>query len=721
MGSNTLRAAPFARRPLHLALVSVLTLFSGIAGAVDATGNETADQPGKDKKEAALDTVTVTAERRTTDIQKTAVAVSAVGESQLQERQVHTLADLAGQAAGLTLPSPYINQQYVFIRGIGNSRPAGNPSVGVYLDDVYVARQFGNAYSNLPDIERVEILRGPQGTLYGQNTSSGAIKIISRDPSEQFTGSVEAGAGNYGTFESKGYFSGALIPEVLLGSLAVSSRRSDGYAHNYTLHKDVNGFDTDQVRGKLLFRPTDSLRFDLAIDEANDNSDNGVPSPLTPHLKDNRTLAAWDTRTDQKNGGVSFKITDQLNDHLTFKSISAFRRIKDGQPWDSDGRETYTFFKFYQDVNQRQSSQEFQLLGEYDRFDFVTGATYFHEHFDFDRLSALGAAPTWQVTRSRNEKESKGVFGQLHYKVTDAFGITGGLRYSREEHILDGDAYDSNANGDFLNQRFAFKDWNEKNSAVTPKLTLDYTFNPGLFTYFTWAKGETSGGWNPAPSNRLDLIERPIDPEEVTSYEWGIKTTAFNNRVQNNIALFYNNYENYQTNLSNPVFNGVPVVGAVLANADSAHTYGAELESSVQITPNWKTSFSASYLRATIDQFLPDDVSSLADYTGNQLPFAPRMTYNLNTVYDLSVPGGDLRLNGNVRRSSKFYTGVENTYETPAQTYVDLGAFYTPRGTPLTLFVTGKNLFDKTYETPSQYGYTYNSPRTWLAGARYDF
>lgn len=712
---RTSSVAPFSRNPLAVALIALLPLH----GAFAADGAAAVTSDGE--KKTALETVTVTAERRSSDVQKTAVAVSAVNESQLQERQIHSLADLAGQAAGLTLPSPYINQQYVFIRGIGNSRPAGNPSVGVYLDDVYVARQFGNAYSNLPDIERVEVLRGPQGTLYGQNTSSGAIKIISRDPGETFSGYVEGGLGNFGTRESKGYFSGPLIPGVLLGSLAVTSRESDGYAHNDFLHKDVNGFDTDQVRGKLLFKPSDTLRFDLSIDEARDHSDNGVPSPLSPHLSDNHTRAAWDTRTDQKNGGVSFKITDTLNDNLTLKSITAFRRIKDGQPWDSDGRETYTYFKFYQDVNQRQFSQEFQLLGEYDRFDFVTGATFFHEHFDFDRLSAIGAAPLWQLTKSRNEKENKGIFGQLHYKVTDALGVTGGLRYSREEHILDGEAYGSDASGAPVNRLFGFSGWKEDNTSVTPKFTVDYTFNPNLFTYFTWAKGETSGGWNPAPSNRIDLIERPIDPEEVTSYEWGLKTTAFDNRVQNNLALFYNDYDNYQTNLSNPVYNGVPVVGAVLANADSAHTYGAELESSVQITSNWKASFSASYLRTKIDQFLPDNVTSLADYTGHQLPFAPRMTYNFNTVYDIEVPGGDLRLNGNVRRSSKFYTGVENTYETPAQTYVDLGAFYTPKGTQLTLFVSGKNLLDKTYETPSQYGYTYNPPRTWLAGARYDF
>lgn len=712
MGRHPVIHAPFARQPLSLALACAMLL-----SATQVSANES-----EEARTNKLDTVTVTAERRSSDVQKTAVAVSAIGEGQLQERQVHSLADLAGQAAGLTLVSPYINQQYVFIRGIGNSRPAGNPSVAVYLDDVYVARQFGNAYANLPDLERVEVLRGPQGSLYGQNTSSGAIRLISKEPSEYFTGSAEAGLGNFGTFESKAYISGPLVPDVLLGSLALSSRRSDGYAYNYTLDKDVNGFDTNQARLKLQLRASDTLRFDLSIDEAYDRSDNAVGTPRqVPKLKKNRTLAAWDTRTDQKNGGISLKVTDELNDNLTFKSISAWRRIKDDQPWDFDARETYSIFKFQQDINQRQFSQEFQLLGEYDRFDFVTGATFFREQFDFDRLNAFGAAPTWMYTTSRNEKESKGVFGQLHFKVTDAFGITGGLRYSSEEHILDGSAHFSNADGAQLAQVFAFDGWKQKNTGITPKVTLDYTFNPNVFGYFTWAKGETSGGWNPAPSQRLDLISRPLDPEEVTSYEIGLKTTALDNRLQNNIALFYNDYENYQTNLGDPVFNGIPVTGSVLANTDSAHTYGAELESSLRITPDWQTSFSVSYLRTKIDQFLPSGVTSLTDYTGNELPYAPRLSFNLNTVYDISLPSGDLRLNGNVRRSSEFYTGVENQYRTPAQTFVDVGAFYTPRGTQLTLSLTAKNLLDKVYETASANTYTYNPPRTWLASARYDF
>ncbi|MBD1551927.1 TonB-dependent receptor [Pseudomonas typographi] len=714
-----LGAVSVAGKPNPLILGITLALFSTLAAAADEDKADAA--PAKAEGDSSLATVTVTAERRATDVQKTAVAVSAIGESQLQERGVHTLADLAGQAAGLTLPSPYLNQQYVFIRGIGNSRPAGNPSVGVYIDDVYIARQFGNAFANLPDIERIEVLRGPQGSLYGQNTSSGAIKIISRDPSDAFHGSLDVAGGNLGTVETKAYVSGALVPNILSASLAVAHRRNDGYFHNDTLDKDVNRFDTSQARAKLLFKPNDQLRFDLAVDEADDNSDNAVGTPINRGLSDRHTLAGWDTRTDQKNGGISLRASDELDDHLTLKSITAWRRIKDDQPWDSDGLPiSEGIFKFQQYINQRQFSQEFQLLGDYGNFDFVTGATAFREHFNFDRVTSTKAGSNWQVTRSWNEKESYGVFGQLHYKVTDAFGITGGLRYSREQHTLDADAYASDAHRDLLARQFSVEGIEQRNHAVTPKLTLDYTFQPGLFTYFTIAKGETSGGWNPAPAGSLALATVPIDPEEVISYEWGVKSTAFDNRVQNNIALFYNDYRNYQTNLTNPTINNNVVLGSVLTNVDKAHTYGAELETSIRFTPALQTNFSVSYLRTKFDQFLKSGTTA-ADYTGNELPFAPHLTLNANAVYDIRVPGGDLRLNGTAKYSSKYYSGPENTYATPAQTLVDLGGFYTPSGSQLTFSLTVKNLFDRTYETPSVYSYSYNTQRQWLAGVRYDF
>ncbi|MFT4246624.1 MAG: TonB-dependent receptor [Pseudomonas sp.] len=691
-----------------------------------ARAEETASADAGDKQRSAvtLDDVVVTAERRETELRRTSVSVSAIGAQQLQERAVHTLLDLAGQAAGITLPSLYSNQQYVFIRGIGNSRPAGNPSVGIYLDDVYLARQFGNSYLDLPDIERVEVLRGPQGTLYGQNTSSGAIKITSSEPADAFFGSAYAGGGNYGAFESKLYLNGPLVEDTLKASLALSRRRNDGYYYNYTLDKRVNRYDTTQARLKLLYTPSDWLRLDFSLDETRDESDNTVATPIvTPRLRSRTTLSGWDTATDQKHGGASLKLTADLDPQLTFKSITAYRRLEDDQPW-SDGKQTYASgsYKFQQYIDWRQFSQEFQLLGEYERFDFIVGANAYDEHFDFDRFWIYNyGSTTYSVNRAWNTNKSVGVFGQLRYRVSDRLGIIAGARYSRERHEQDVDAWQSNAGRELLAQTFAISGQRVDFDALTPKLSLEYGWSPDLFGYATLAKGQTSGGWNYAPVASATLATVPIDPEEVTSYELGLKSTDWGGRAQTNLSLFYNDYTGYQTNLTNPVIDGVQLTGTLLSNAGKAHTWGVELESFLQLSANLKTNLAASYLRTRFDEFLPAGTSSTTDYTGNELPYAPHLSASVGASYDTGLGSGSLRLNGSVRWSDKYYTGPENTYAVPRSTLVDAGVSYYLADSGLTFSFTVKNLLDKDYITPAATYYTYNNPRVWTAGVRYDF
>lgn len=678
---------------------------------------------GTNKNAVTLDSVTVTVERRKTDLRKTPTSVTAIDAQQLQDRGVHTLVDLAGQSAGLTLPSGYSNQQYVFIRGIGNSRPAGNPSVGIYLDDVYLARQFGNSYLDLPDIEQVEVLRGPQGTLYGQNTSSGAIKIISSDPSDDFYGSAYVGGGNYGAFESKLYLNGPLVENELKASLALTRRSNDGYYYNYALDKDVNRYDTTQGRLKLLYTPTDWLRFDFSLDATKDESDNTVATPIaTPRLRERTTLSGWDVGTDQDSGGSSVKVTADLNDHLTLKSITAYRRLKDDQPW-SDGNETYagSSYKFQQYVDWRQFSQEFQLLGEYDRFDFVTGANFYNEHFDFDRFWLYNyGATTYAVNRAWNTNESAGAFGQVRYRATDRLGIIAGVRYSKEKHSQDEDAWKSDAYRDLLTQTFAIHDQRVDYSAVTPKLSLEYNWTEGLFGYLTVAKGQTSGGWNSAPVASASLAKVPIDPEKVTSYEAGLKTTNWGGRAQTNLSVFYNDYASYQTNLTNPVIDGVELIGTLLSNADKAHTEGVEAESFLKLTDRFRLNLTVAYLLTELDKFLPAGTTSSTDYTGNELPYAPRWSAGASGIYQTALGSGDLRLTGSVRWSDEYYTGPENLYVVPKSTLVDTSvAYILPDG--LTFSFTVKNLLDKAYITPAATNYTYNNPRVWTVGVKYDF
>ncbi len=697
------------------------------ANGADGAGEASGEADAGARTAVTLDDVTVTATHRSGNLQQTAIAVTAINAEQLQERGVHTLADLAGQSAGLTLPGNYLNQRYVFIRGIGSARPAGNPSVGIYLDDVYLPRQFANAFSDLPDIERVEVLRGPQGTLYGQNTSSGAIRIIARTPDQDTRASADVQAGNLGALELKGYLAGALKPQLLSGSLAVSRRRNDGYTYNLSRQEKVNRFDTWQARGILLLTPSDELSLKLSLDGTYDTSSNAVNTPVPRAAGDSfealparQTLALWDTDTDLHTGGASLTAEYAASPSLTLKSITAWRRIDDDQPWQINGRPDLSN-AFRQYIGQHQFSQELQLLGGTPRLEYVAGVSYLREQFDIDRqtFATSGIA----VQRSYNHAISAGVFGEATWHATEALGITAGLRYARDSRELDADAYDSDADRQLLRQRFAVAGLKRDYSRTTPKLSLQYAFAPDLFGYLTAAEGITSGGWNTAPGT-LSVALFPVEPEEVRSYEAGLKSQFLQRRGQANLALFYNDYKNYQTSLQNPTVNGVDIIGSVLSNADKAHTYGAELETAFRFTENFQARFNAAYLRTRFDSFLPRNVYSNTDFSGNELPYAPHQSYGLNAVYDVPLPSGNLRFNGALRYASEYFTGVDNVANqvSPAQTYLDGGVFYTTGDGRWTYSFTVKNLGDRTFATRDQYpSLSYNPPRQWLLGVRYDY
>ena len=257
----------------------------------------------------------------------------------LQESGAKRLWDLNGAIPGLYMSSYPSNMQYVNIRGIGTSDPGVFAAVGYYLDDVYLGRTFGRGSISLPDIERVEVLRGPQGTLYGQNTTGGAIKFVSRDPSLAQADNWASGSlGNFGQAELQAYLS-APLADTVSASLAYSHRENDGDHYNAYRGVDVNRVSVDQVRAKLRWQPVDDLNVVLALDGARDESDNYVSTPQnvpgggTPRV----IYANTDTRMNREDFGQTLRVDYTLNDELILRSITAHRRDhNDPHPWDQD-------------------------------------------------------------------------------------------------------------------------------------------------------------------------------------------------------------------------------------------------------------------------------------------------------------------------------------------------------------------------------------------------
>lgn len=721
---------------LGLAVASAMLLSAGLAVAAEADDKAeaatAAETPAAAKTRnasdsIALSTVTVTAERRETELQKTPATVSVVGSLELERKGVRKINDLAGQAAGVTVTTRTLTPA-IFIRGVGSTRPIGNQSVGIYIDDVYIARPFGaGLYGSLPDIDRVEVLNGPQGTLYGKNTGGGAVKLVTREPGETPQGWVSVAAGNQ-TREGRAYISGGIAPGLLSGSLALAHDETDPDTYNVTLGKKVNGISNQQFRSVLKFTPSDTLKARLSLDGMKSTPSYVLSSVTIPGSGKRKAFSDYVGDQDQEGLGGSLTVEKKLGDQLTLKSITAIRDAKISMPTDSDGS-PQNLSGFIQDLDMAQRSQELQLIGDYGRLQFVSGAIFFQEDFDHYRWSWNNNS--FSIIDSSVQSTSLGLYGHATYALNDKLSVIGGLRFSRETSELDSAAYGSDQTGAQGALRYEVKNLKESWNAVQPKVGINYQWNPGLLTYASYAVGATAGGYNSAAATQ-PIAETPVDPDKIQAYEVGVKTTSWNGRLRTSTSLFYNDYEDYQASVNNPIIGGQLVPGAVFANAGKAHTYGAEFSSQVKPTRALELAATISYLKTRFDEYLNPTGNANTNYEGYDLPNSPRLSGSLGATYTIALDNGaEIALNGNYRFEDESYSEVSTNREitkTPAQKYLDLGAFYTTGSGKWTFSLTGKNVLGEDYAFPGSYTPTlgfrnviWNRERQVSLGVRYDF
>ncbi|MBL8267096.1 TonB-dependent receptor [Steroidobacter sp.] len=332
------------------------TIGSASLYAAMVVASVTHDAAAQDADQAArgdtgvLEAVIVTAERREQKLHETPTTVAVV-DPELLERSVRKINDLAGFAPGVTIATRTYTPA-IFIRGVGSTRPIGNQSVGIYLDDVYIARPFGaGLYGSLPDTQRIEVLSGPQGTLYGKNTGGGALKLVTVPPPDENTAWISVAAGDK-TNEARAYGSAVLVPDVLNGSLAFAHNRIDDDIENVTLGKDVNGLSSQQARGLLKWTPSDTLKALLSVDGMKSETDYVLSSVIRADRKVRRTFSDIDPTQDYEGWGISGTVEKLLGEHLQLKSITAFRDASMIMPTDSDGEPGY-LSGFVQDLDMR--------------------------------------------------------------------------------------------------------------------------------------------------------------------------------------------------------------------------------------------------------------------------------------------------------------------------------------------------------------------------------
>ncbi len=661
-----------------LSLVTLLSLLAlpafgqGDAAAIAATATAVPAAPQDDEDSDSGDgeaqpeedfgeVITVTARKREESLQEVPVAVSVITGELLDDRGAADIAELQADVPNLSI-YPGRNQSTTltaFMRGIGQADPLWgvDPGVGLYLDDVYVARPQG-ALLDVYDVGRIEVLRGPQGTLYGKNTIGGAIKYISREITDTPEGRLSVTPGEFSNLDVKASISGPIVAGKLRGKIAFASLQHDGYGRNLFLNRDVSDKDTTAFRLGLDWLPSDNVTVKFSYDRTEDSAEPkgltrleanpfcplflGAPCPPEANLFDTRSGLEPLNGTDSE--GYSMTIRWDINDDWTFKSITAHRESDSFNNIDFDTTPApitdveATYFD-------EQDSQEFQFLyNGGGKLSGVLGLYYFDGFAGgLVRNNFLGAI--FGTTEGDTGTESFAVFGDGSYAINDRLTFNFGLRFTEEEKT--GRAFNAGYSDDTFSTIIAVTadyDQSETFSSVSPKLGLDYQFTDDVMGYVSVSRGFKSGGFNVrAQATVFPESALPFEDEELTVGEVGVKSVLGDGSLILNGALFYGDYTDIQvstfTSFDSDGDGTDDAFFGNFLNAGDATISGLELEWDWNSpTAQWfGLSGNLSYLDTDAD-FLDENGDGLVDT--QVITNAPELTGALNANFDFPAFGG---------------------------------------------------------------------------------
>jgi len=602
--------------------------------------------------------------------------------------------------------------------------------MGVYIDGVFQGRSY-SADVPLLGLESVELLRGPQGTLFGKNTETGAISLNTKKASEEFEAEVGAEYGRFDMLKTTGYINGALT-DNLFASASASYQEADGYYNNILLNKDVGDWDTTAGRAQLRWLPSDMFDIRLSGDymKRNSNVPVGVNASLKPYrtqqnIVPDETTASW---------GTALTADVFLAGDYTFTSISAFRHNEFELTADDDYTPVFLSEPFFNEDSD-QFSQELRLISPVEeKYDWVGGLYYFYNDLSSARDIEFGPAifagsPSlapfanaiagFTQVPNKITVESWAAYFHGNYRFTPKLELTAGIRYTSETKDLDrwsqisypndpavaaalqaatgvpftqfpGAAFGA-INYDKVSDSREDNDW-------SPTVGLNYFLEEEIMLYVKYARGNKSGGWNADfMTNGLDYFG--YEPESVDSYEAGIKSTLFEDSLRLNMTYYYSEYDDFQVFQS--VFNSNQNPSIQLTNAGAVTNQGVELESVWLPTNQLQFTFNVAWLDTNYDKFVNQ---SGADYTGNELPYSPKWKVYVGTQYIQPVGSfGDLTFNVDYAYTDSIFTDPSNVEPFVVDSYGLWNAriTLTPVSDAWEVALWGTNLADKEYQTQS--------------------
>ena len=807
-----------------LALIAAPVAAQTVPNAPDTTG--VAAAPGPGTSGGQIEEITVTAQKRSENLQRVPIAITAFTSEALAQKGITDVAGLGKFAPGVDIvgTSPFSGSSQVlsaFIRGIGQNDFAFNldPGVGVYVDGVYYARTVG-AVVDLLDLDHVEILKGPQGTLFGRNTIGGAISVVTRDPGNTFSGAGDVTYGSYNRVDVRGSVDVPIIDDKLLFQISFSEKHADGYFHflkypgtyvndaesfvspDLTTYNAAGGYNDQNLRLKLKWKITPDVTFRLTGDYTNDddqstgsqllavkpglkdvyntcistpvavlaagplnaicNTPRGLPMATVPGFTNNVLPALgginldgnpadyhlpFDTRffspridtsygtgpgySKVKTFGFSGVLDAQLTDSLAVKSITAYRNLDSRFALDVDGSPIPIGDHAFT-MRQQQVSEEVQLLGNFldGRLKTVTGLYYFHEFGDLtdyvhfaDGLLQIDGPNTFDTT-------SYAAFTQAEFKITDKLGVTGGVRYTRDQKEFQGGQRDLNSLAYKLGYPLALHpDPNDPTlyfpttvnhlnfSNVSFKAGVNYQATDTILTYATFSQGYKAGGWTTRATTPI-LTAPTFNPEQADTYEVGLKGQFFDRMLQANLAAYYTKYKDLQVT----VYSGI---SPITINAAQSEIKGLEAEFVLVPTDALTLAATFGYIDARYTQ--KDPGTNL----GSMFVNTPKYSASVNADYVVPFKSGagvDFHLDYSYK--SSIARDAENTPELISPQTNVFGALITYRSPAKNYhFDVGvTNLTNDRFiisgQDQSGIGYvggTYNRPREFYARAGFKF
>jgi iron complex outermembrane receptor protein len=700
--------------------------------------------------------IVVTAQRRGENLQSTPLAITALDGNVLRQQQITDVSGIQALAPSVQIGTGYGGAR-ISIRGIGsnNVNPGSETRVAYYLDGVYISRPEG-VLGTFFDISRIEVLRGPQGTLYGRNAIAGTINVITGEPTSELDGFAQLTIGNYDLIQTEGAVGGPLTDTVSV-RIAGSTADRDGYGENLFNGRSVNSLHSKGARLKLKFEPNASFSVRLAADYFRQRDSFGILQWARPQFagQDPRDAVGYpdaifgsDLSNDPQDQnvnvhpwekknlwGVSGTVRWKLNDHFAITSISAYRRTVFDQTWDNDGSQL-NIDNSYQHTRSNQFTQELQLSGEFDKAHFIAGLYYFNEDqfgstaVPLDRL-IIGMSPLYNQGLYYDgtlKAKSFAAFGQLTYIFSPQLSVDLGLRYSHEkkEKINERYQFDVERAYDPANPVIPATILpydSESQESFDPKLTINFKANSDILVYATYARGFKSGGFN------LGGLQPPFDAEKVEDFEGGIKADLLGNRLRVNLSAFHYKYSNLQV---------TETLGQIqtVKNAAAAKLTGAELEVTAKPVRGVQLDFAGSVLRSKFTSFVTEDPARAGlgplNLKGNHLPQAPRYTALLGVQYTLAAGPGDVtfRAEGNWVGQTYFSEyNLEQFGQKPYEMY-NLYINFTPNGGRWNGSLFVKNVGDKIVVNSGNQASTLNGaalfgalspPRTYGARLAYHF